>query len=333
MLLFLWATINGTRMLIRSIINIFSGPYMDKLVYRENMHYLELDANMEYSNLENGQTLDEQGRIGSNLSLAHFADNYLFSLLSKIVQICGYAYILAKLYPLAIILISITIFLNSLISQKKVDVDYSYQQTIAPHQRRFAYLFRVLTEYGFAKETRINHADTWIQSKFETEQQEYIKQHSMHQKNHFKLSVITGLCEQTIPFIRYKLGDKAILRDDSCACGAKEKYIDLIGTRNTDWISTPNGKICTTVLIPIVSLFSKGKYEFVDQFQIVQNDIKEFAIYIATKQSIPNEFKTHIHNLLCEIIGYPIQLDFIINEKFYVNKNSLKMSWFFNKLL
>ena len=333
MLLFLWATINDTIMLIRSIINIFSGPYMDKLVYRENMHYLELDANMEYSNLENGQTLVEQGRIGSNLSLAHFADNYLFSLLSKIVQICGYAYILAKLHPFAIILISITIFLNSLISQKKVDVDYSYQQTIAPHQRRFAYLFRVLTEYGFAKETRINHADTWIQSKLETEQQEYIKQRSMHQKNHFKLSVITGLCEQTIPFIRYKLGDKAILRDDSCACGAKEKYIDLIGTRNTDWISTPNGKICTTVLIPIVSLFSKGKYEFVDQFQIVQNDIKEFAIYIATKQSIPNEFKTHIHNLLCEIIGYPIQLDFIINEKFYVNKNSLKMSWFFNKLL
>ena len=114
---------------------------------------------------------------------------------------------------------------------------------------------------------------------------------------------------------------------------AQKKNIDLIGTRNTDWISTPNGKICTTVLIPIVSLFSKGKYEFVDQFQIVQNDIKEFAIYIATKQSIPNEFKTHIHNLLCEIIGYPIQLDFIINEKFYVNKNSLKMSWFFNKLL
>ena len=120
MLLFLWATINGTIMLIRSIINIFSGPYMDKLVYRENMHYLELDANMEYSNLENGQTLDEQGRIGSNLSLAHFADNYLFSLLSKIVQICGYAYILAKLHPFAIILISITIFLNSLISQKRL---------------------------------------------------------------------------------------------------------------------------------------------------------------------------------------------------------------------
>lgn len=77
MLLFLWATINDTIMLIRSIINIFSGPYMDKLVYGEKIHYLELDANMEYSNLENGQTLDEQGRIGSNLSLAHFADNYL----------------------------------------------------------------------------------------------------------------------------------------------------------------------------------------------------------------------------------------------------------------
>lgn len=205
MLLFLWAIVNGVIMLIQSIINIFSGPYMDKLVYRENMHYLELDAKMEYSNLENGQTLDEQGRLGSNLSLAHFADNYLFSLLSKIVQICGYTYILAKLHPLVIIIISIMILLNSLISKKLVDLDYSYQQTIAPHQRRFAYLFRVLTEYGFAKETRINHADTWIQSKFAAEQQEYINQHSMHQKNHFKFSVLTEvlLCVQTLLLYLY----------------------------------------------------------------------------------------------------------------------------------
>lgn len=145
--------------------------------------------------------------------------------------------------------------------------------------------------------------------------------------------VITGLCEQTIPFIRYKLGDKAILREDSCSCGTKEKYIDLIGTRNTDWITTPKGKICTTVLAPIVFLFSKGNYEFIDQFQIIQNDIKEFAIYIATNQNVPDEFKIRIYNLFCEIIGYPIQLDFFINEEFHVNKNSLKMSWFFNKLL
>lgn len=200
MLLLLWAIVNGVIMLIQSIINFFSGPYMDKLVYRENMHYLNLDAKMEYSKLENGQTLDEQGRIGSNLSLAHFAKNHLFSLLSKIVQICGYMYILAKLHPLVIIIISIMILLNSLISKKMVDVDYSYQQTIAPHKRRFAYLFRVLTEYAYAKETRINHADTWIQSKFAAEQQEYIKQHSMHQKTHFKFSVLAELllCVQTL---------------------------------------------------------------------------------------------------------------------------------------
>jgi ABC-type multidrug transport system fused ATPase/permease subunit len=169
------------------------------------MHYLDLDAKMEYSKLENGQTLDEQGRIGSNLSLAHFANNSFFSLLSKIVQLFGYTYILVTLHPFVIIAILIMIFLNSLISKKLVDVDYTYQQTISSHQRRFTYLFRVLTEYSFAKETRINHADTWIQSKFAAEQQEYIKQFSKHQNTHFRCSVLTELllCVQTLLLYLY----------------------------------------------------------------------------------------------------------------------------------
>ena len=192
-LLFLWAAVNGCMILAQSIINIFSGPYVDKNVYRENMHYLDLDAKMEYSKLENGKTLDEQGRIGSNLSLTHFANNAIFSLLSTIVQLVGYTYILTTLHPLAIIAISILIFLNSLISKKLIDVDYAYQQTISPHQRRFTYLFRVLTEYGFAKETRINHADTWIQSKYADEQREYIKNFSKHQDTHFKFGVFSDL--------------------------------------------------------------------------------------------------------------------------------------------
>lgn len=193
LLLSLWAIVNGCVVLVRSSLNIFSGPYADKNIYRENMHYLDLDSKMAYSLIENGKTLDEQGRIGANLSLSNFANNTVFSLLNKLIQFLGYTYILTTLHPLAIAAILGLVFLNSLISKKEIAVEYAYQQDISPHRRRFAYLFRVLTEYGFAKETRINHADTWIRSKYADEQREYLKKFSGNQDKHFKLGLLSDL--------------------------------------------------------------------------------------------------------------------------------------------
>lgn len=144
--------------------------------------------------------------------------------------------------------------------------------------------------------------------------------------------VITGLCEQTIPFIRYKIGDKAVKHNEKCSCGLTSPYIDLIGTRNTDWISTPTGKICTTAFTPIIKLFSNGIYDYIEQFQIVQIDIKKFSLLVFTKKELTNEFKEHMNKLFCEILGYKVQLDILKNQKLHVNKNSLKMSWFFNEI-
>ena len=192
-LLILWATVNGIMVLIQSIVNIFSNPYLDKNTYKENMHYLKFDAEMDYSKIENGRTLDEQGRIATNLSLAYFANNTIFTLLGGVIQLAGYTYILATLHPLVIVLILVLIFLNSLIAKKLNGVDYVYQQTISPHQRRFAYLFHVLTEYSFAKETRINHADTWIQSKYADESQAYMSQFSKNQNTHLKFGLLSDV--------------------------------------------------------------------------------------------------------------------------------------------
>ena len=71
-----WAAINSCIALIDRIIDIQLNAYLDKCNYRENMHYLDMDASMDYEVLENGETLDEQGRIGSNISLTYFSNNF-----------------------------------------------------------------------------------------------------------------------------------------------------------------------------------------------------------------------------------------------------------------
>lgn len=274
-LLILWATVNGSIVLIQSVFNIFLNPYLDKNIYRENMYYLKLDAEMEYCKLENGQTLDEQGRIGANLSLTHFANNTIFSLLGGIIQLLGYTYILTTLHPLAIVLILMLIFLNSLISKKLIDADYKYQQTISPYQRRFTYLFRVLTEYVFAKETRINHADTWIQSKYADERQAYLQQFSKHQKSHLKFGLLSDviLFFQTLLLYLYCVfrfvNNTITIGDFSLYIGATTAFIGC----------------ATTILYKIRNMKSMSQYiddyrAFVEQATparegVFQNDVPE----------------------------------------------------------
>lgn len=64
----------------------------------------------------------------------------------------------------------------------------------------------------------------------------------------------------------------------------------------------------------------------------MQIDIKRFSLIIVTKKELPNEFEEHMNKLFYEILGYEVQLDILKNQKLHVNKNSLKMSWFFNEI-
>jgi len=235
-LLILWASVSGIMVLIQTVVNIFSNPYLDKNTFRENMHYLRYDAEMDYSKIEDGSTLDEQERIGTNLSLSYFANNTIFTPLSGAIQLLGYTYILATLHPLVIVLILALVVLNSFISKKLNELDYTYQRDIAPYKRRFSYLFKVLTEYGFAKETRINHADTWIQSKYEDECRTYMNRFSGQRHDHLKLGSLSDgiLFLQTLILYLYSafrvIRKTITIGDFSLYIGAATAFVGCVTT-------------------------------------------------------------------------------------------------------
>ncbi len=176
-----WAAVNACIALVNRILDVQLNAYLDKCNYKENMHYLGMDASMDYEVLENGETLDEQGRIGSNISLTYFSNNFYFRLLSNLIQFVGFAYIIATLHPLVIVFVLIIIFMNGCISKNVQRDNYVYGQESAKYRRRFEYLYRVFTTYQSAKELRINNASSWVKERYRKEIDDYSDNYGKYQ--------------------------------------------------------------------------------------------------------------------------------------------------------
>jgi phenylacetate-CoA ligase len=91
-------------------------------------------------------------------------------------------------------------------------------------------------------------------------------------------AVMTGLCSEAQPFIRYRTGDMVKLSPDSDKDGRGLHVIEEIAGRNTDFLIHENGSIIHA-LAAIYILRETGGLE---QFKITQQAINEFEILIVT---------------------------------------------------
>ena len=62
--------------------------------------------------------------------------------------------------------------------------------------------------------------------------------------------VITDLHNYGMPFIRYRVGDVAVVRQDKCSCARGLPLIGDVEGRLLDVIVTPDNKIITGVFFP-----------------------------------------------------------------------------------
>jgi len=104
-----------------------------------------------------------------------------------------------------------------------------------------------------------------------------------HQNNPVKVgetgeAVMTGLCSEAQPFIRYRTGDMVKLSTDSDKDGRGLHVIEEIVGRNTDFLIHENGSI-VHALAAIYILRETGG---VEQFKIIQQAINEFEVLIVT---------------------------------------------------
>ena len=75
-------------------------------------------------------------------------------------------------------------------------------------------------------------------------------------------AVITGLCSQAQPFIRYRTGDIVRIGDDTCREGRGLHVLDSVIGRNTDFVVRTDGTIMHALAVIYVIRATEGVKEF-----------------------------------------------------------------------
>jgi len=97
--------------------------------------------------------------------------------------------------------------------------------------------------------------------------------------------VVTGLNRLTMPFIRYKIGDRGIPKYGKCRCGKGYLIMESIIGRDNDQIILPDNRIISSYFLSEKITSIKGILEF----QIIQKDKNNIYINIIKDKNIDDD--------------------------------------------
>jgi phenylacetate-CoA ligase len=101
--------------------------------------------------------------------------------------------------------------------------------------------------------------------------------------------VLTGLINDAMPLLRYRIGDRAITADAPCACGSAHPAVKRIVGREDDYIVTPEGN-----LVGRLDPLFKGLVG-ISEAQIVQRSLREIAVLVVPQ---PNFDESSVEGLV-----------------------------------
>lgn len=144
---------------------------------------------------------------------------------------------------------------------------------------------------------------------------------------------ITSLQNRTMPFIRYKIGDRGYISKKSCNCGRKGRVLFLTQTRTTEWVITGSGeKINPYVLLrPIINVNKVWDHP-IQQFQIIQNDIGWFVYKLVAEAEMRREICLGIPENICERRLAGSRIEIVFCDHILPDENTGKLKWFKTEL-
>ena len=140
--------------------------------------------------------------------------------------------------------------------------------------------------------------------------------------------VITDLRNKAMPLIRYRIGDRGLLRPGLCSCGRTFALMVPSAGRSSDFIITPDGH----KLSPYRFTTAIEKINGLLQYQFIQKDVRSIIVKaIMSGKAGPQELreiKTRIQAVVAEPMDIKVEtckkIDMEQNGKFKVVKNIVK---------
>ncbi len=95
------------------------------------------------------------------------------------------------------------------------------------------------------------------------------------------LIAVTSKKNRVMPFVRYIVGDYGIITNSKCQCGCNDNNLIITRGRDNDYIITSNGDyISVYEFVNVFNVIETVSEISVYQYQITQEDIKKFNIYV-----------------------------------------------------
>jgi len=102
--------------------------------------------------------------------------------------------------------------------------------------------------------------------------------------------VLTHLNNFTMPFIRYRIGDKGILSPSQCPCGISYPLLQHVTGRMDDFVILPDGRHLSARALTHIEL------EGILQHKIIQKSPSEFEVLVIPSRAFSEETVTAIQN-------------------------------------
>lgn len=137
--------------------------------------------------------------------------------------------------------------------------------------------------------------------------------------------VITELNAKIMPFVRYKIGDRAILKSEKCNCGLAFPVIEILEGRKDDYIITPDGKKVYDAIFAYT--FKKG----IKKFKAIQKKLDLIDVYIVKDENYDEQLEKHYIQKLRENINPNIDFNFIYTSELNHEKSG-KFKYFVSEV-
>ena len=123
--------------------------------------------------------------------------------------------------------------------------------------------------------------------------------------------IITSLYQKTMPFIRYKIGDRAVLSEKKCKCGSKFRVIEQVVGRSDDYLTLPSGKKISARAINL-----REDIPGIIEYQIVQKKPEYFEVTLVPSKDFSEKSEKMIKNTITKgCLGEPVEIKVIKKEK------------------
>jgi phenylacetate-CoA ligase len=124
--------------------------------------------------------------------------------------------------------------------------------------------------------------------------------------------IVTQLWEYTMPFIRYRTGDQAVMSDRVCDCGRSYPLLDHVAGRSNDcFVRADGGIVVPEIMTRLFGLvYNTGD---VRSFQAVQEAIDHIRIRVAlepTSGGLPPDAQEGIASRILETMGAACRIEF-----------------------